>query len=88
MLILFYKTYLSRLNLIVFSTFLNISSSLTPASFENFNNIINSFIKITLSKAFTNKSEKKKKVKERENEKIANENKKENNEENKNKKFY
>ena len=87
-LILFYKTYLSRLNLIVLSssldTFISSSSidrSSSPAnspsfsisnstfeSLESFLNIINSFIKSSLSEVFANKNKKKKKDKEREKE--------------------
>ena len=84
-LILFYKTYLSRLNLAVFSTLLdtsssfalNLNTSLALASLEDCINIVNASNEIIFNKAFASKSEKKKKEKEREDEKIVNENKKE-----------
>ena len=77
MLILFYKTRLSRLNFIALLTFLDtfISFALDSStlsfffkSFKNFIDIVDLFIKIIFNKAFAIKSEKKKKDKEREKE--------------------
>ena len=88
MLILFYKTYLSRVNFIVLPSLLDTSisspsidkspspaNSLSPStpnsafgSFEDFLDIVDSFIESFLSEAFANKNKKKKKDKEREKE--------------------
>ena len=90
MLILFYKTRLSRLNLsISLALLITSSSSLSNLqilsfffkSLKNFSDNIDKFIEIFFNKVFVNKSKKKKeeKEKEKENKKIINEKKKENN---------